>query len=218
MVMVTKKVSDIGLVDVPDADVNAYNAALQQAETAKADFDAKLAVSYAKAAARAQAQKVLEQASTAARADAKREADAAKLASQAAEHAANTAREAYHTAKADAEAKAVTVDLRVAAVSFSGSSSNAAVHRPRVGAPQATVGHLTDSTVSVQCDIDRKDFGRISAMLGRNVVVRFFTGGTATGLLLAAEATGEPASWEADEPYVAVGLTVAALSYTVWDS
>ena len=104
------------------------------------------------------------------------------------------------------------VNIRVSGVSFGSNSGNAYVHRPRVGLPQSLQGHKTATTVSIQCYINRVDIDSVDDMVGTDVVVRFTRGGEARGVLLGLQITGEPASWETEEPYVEVNLNVATVS------
>lgn len=107
------------------------------------------------------------------------------------------------------------VNIRVANVGFASASANAMVNRPRVGAVQSTQGHVTAESVSIQFDVNRADYDSVRGMVGQSVIVRFVNGGEVRGLLMNLTASGEPATWQAEEPYVSATLNINATSVKV---
>lgn len=113
------------------------------------------------------------------------------------------------------EAGTELLTLRVASVSFSDSSANSMIHRPRAGAAQAVAGHLTSSAVNVECYVGRADVDNVRAMVGQQVVMRFSSGGGCEGILTGVSSAGEPGSWEDEtQPYVTTQLSVATTRQT----
>ena len=206
MALVTKTVSDIQLD--PDSVAGRDAAASRPALEAALAAAEREVIPAREAVAKAQADlDALPQTDSAARLVAQGVLDDKKAALRSKENAVNAAKQALQPFS--------PVDIRVASVSFSSVSGNAMVHRPRIGAAQAVEGHLTASTVSIAADVDRHLVEQLAAMAGRSVYARFVNGGSARGVLTQVDVTGDPATWQAAEPYVAVSLSIVTTRQTV---